>query len=87
MRQFLRDRNALTSGLLWYGAFVVWGIVPNDVNDTFVRVSGLDFGKKLNRSDPIDGGWFNEGRIKVFQVESSVNVHAPAPRCRLDGGV
>ena len=38
------------------GVFVVWGIVPNDVNDTFVRVSGLDFGKKLNRADPIDGG-------------------------------
>jgi len=30
-------------------AFVVWGIVPNDVNDTFVRFVGLDFGEKLNR--------------------------------------
>ena len=50
------------------GAFVVRGIVPNNVNDTFVRVSGLDFGEKLNRSDPIDGGWLNEGRIKGFQV-------------------
>ena len=27
------------------GAFVVWGIVPNDVNDTFVSVSGLDLGQ------------------------------------------
>ena len=69
------------------GAFVVWGIVPNNVNDTFVGVSGLDFGEKLNRADPIDGGWFNEGRIKGFQVQSAVNVHAPTPRCRLDGGV
>ena len=67
------------------GAFVVWGIVPNDVNDTFVRVSGLDFGEKLNGADTIDSRWFNEGRIKVFQVQSAVNVHAP--RCRLDGGV
>ncbi len=29
----------------YIGAFVVWGIVPNDVNDTFVRVSSLDFGQ------------------------------------------
>ena len=43
--------------------FVVWGIVPNDVNDTFVGVSGLDLGEKLNRADTIDGGWFNKGRI------------------------
>ena len=50
------------------GAFVVWCIVPNDVNDTFVRVSGLDFGEKLNGADPIDGGWFNEGRVEGFQV-------------------
>ena len=45
------------------GAFVVWGIVPNDVNDTFFQVSGLDLGEKLNRADTIDGGWFNKGRI------------------------
>ena len=38
------------------GAFVVWGIVPNDVNDTFVRVSRLNLGKKLNRANPIGGG-------------------------------
>ena len=49
---------------------MVWGIVPNDVNDTFVRVSGLDLGEKLNRADTIDGDWFNEGRIKVFQVQA-----------------
>ena len=35
------------------GAFVVWGIVPNDVNDTFVRVSGLDFGEKLNGASKV----------------------------------
>ena len=50
------------------GAFVVWGIVPNNVNDTFVGVSDLGFGEELNRADPIDGGWFNEERIKGFQV-------------------
>ena len=38
------------------GAFVVWGIVPNDVDDTFVRVSRLDLGEKLNGANPIDGG-------------------------------
>ena len=68
-------------------AFVVWGIVPNDVNDTFVRVASLDFGEKLNGADTIDGGWFNEWRVKGFQVQSAVNVHAPTPRCCLDGGV
>ena len=69
------------------GAFVVWGIVPNDVNDTFVRVPRLDLGENLNRANPIDGGWFNEGRVEGFQVQSTVNVHAPAPGCCLDGGV
>ena len=38
------------------GAFVVWGIVPNDVNDTFIRVPRLDLGEKLNGANPIDGG-------------------------------
>ncbi len=65
---------------------MVWGIVPNDVNDTFVRVPRLDFGEKLNGADTIDGGWFNEGRVEGFQVQSAVNVHAPTPRCCLDGG-
>ena len=69
------------------GAFVVWGIVPNDVNDTFFRVSSLDFGEKLNGADTIDGRWLNEGRVEGFQVQSPVNVDAPAPRCCLDGGV
>ena len=41
------------------GAFVVWGIVPNDVNDTFVRVSRLDLGEKLNGANPIDGEWLD----------------------------
>ena len=66
------------------GAFVVWGIVPNDVNDTFVRVSRLDLGEKLNGANPIDGGWFNKGRVEGLQVQSAVNVHAPMPRCRLN---
>lgn len=69
------------------GAFVVWNIVPNDVNDTFVRVPSLDFSEKLNGADTIDGGWFNEGRVEGVQVQSAVNVHAPTPRCCLDGGV
>ena len=69
------------------GAFVVWGIVPNDVNDPFIRVSRLDFGQQLRSAEPIDGGWFNEGRVEGFQVQSTVNVRAPAPGCCLDGGV
>ena len=48
------------------GAFVVWGIVPNDVNDTFVRVSSLDFGEKLNGADTIDGGWFKKRARRRF---------------------
>jgi hypothetical protein len=69
---FLRDRNALTLGSLWYRALS---------QDTFVRVSGLDFCEKLNGADAVDGGWFNEGRVKGFHVQSAVNVHAPAPEC------
>ena len=87
MRQFLRDRNALTSGPSWYGAFVVSGIVPNDVNDTFVRVSRLDLSEKLNGANPINGGWFNKGRVEGFKVQSAVNSHAPTPRCRLNGWI
>ena len=87
MRQFLRDRNALTSGPSWYRAFVVSGIVPNDVNDTFVRVSRLDLGEKLNRANPIIGGWLNKGRVEGFQVQSAVNSHAPTPRCRVNGWI
>ena len=87
MRQFLRDKNALTSGPSWYGAFVVSGIVPNDVNDTFVRVSRLDLGEKLNGANPIDSGWFNKGRVEGFEIQSAVNVHAPTPRCRLNGWI
>ena len=87
MRQFLGDKNALTSGPLWCGALVVSGIVPNDVNDTFVRVSRLDLGENLNRANPIDGGWLNKGRVEGFEIQSAVNVHAPTPRCRLNGWI
>ena len=69
------------------GAFVVWGIVPNDVNDTFVRVSRLDLSEKLNGANPINGGWFNKGCVEGFQVQSAVDVHAPTPRCRLNGWI
>ena len=69
------------------GAFVVSGIVPNDVNDTFVRVSRLDLGENLNRANPIDGGWLNKGRVEGFEIQSAVNVHAPTPRCRLNGWI
>ena len=69
------------------GAFVVWGIVQNDVNDTFIRVPRLNLGEKLNGANSIDGGWFNKGRVEGFQVQSTVNVHATAPGCCLDGGV
>ena len=69
------------------GAFVVWGIVPNDVNDTFIRVPRLDLGEKLNGANPIDGGWLNKGRVEGFQVQSAVNVHAAAARCLLNGWI
>lgn len=45
------------------GAFVVWGIVPNDVNDTFVRVSRLDLSEKLNGANPINW-WLVQQRAR-----------------------
>ena len=48
------------------GAFVVWGIDPNNVNDTFVRVSRLDLGENLSGANPIDGGWFNKEYVEGF---------------------
>jgi len=69
------------------GAFVVSGIVSNDVNDTFVRVPRLDLGEKLNGANPIGGGWLNKGRVEGFKVQSAVNVHAPTPRCRVNSWI
>ena len=49
-------------------AFVVWGIVPNDVNNTFISAPRLDLGEKLNGANPIEGGWFNKGRVVGRQL-------------------
>ena len=62
------------------GAFVVWGIAPDDMDDAFVGVARLDFGQQLRGANPIDGGWFNEGCVEGFQVQSPVTVAThPAP--------
>ena len=67
--------------------FVKWSIVLNDVNNTFIRISHLDLGEKLKGAKPIDGGWFNKGRVEGFQVQSALNVHVAAALCRLHGWV
>jgi hypothetical protein len=43
--------------------FVIGGVVPDDMNDALFGVAGLNFGKKLRRADPVDGGWLDKGRI------------------------
>ena len=74
-------------GCSYIRAFVVWGIVPSEVDGTFIRVPRLDLDEKLNGANPINGGWFNKGRVEGFQVQSAVDVHAPTPRCCLNGWI
>jgi len=44
------------------GAFVVGGVVPDNMNDALVGVARLDLGEQLRGTDAIDGGGLNEGR-------------------------
>ena len=71
---------------LWAGeerpdirAFVVCGVVPNHIDEAFVRIARLDLGKKLHGADAIHGGWFNKGRVEGFKVERAMDIDAPAP--------
>ena len=59
--------------------FVVRGVVPNHMDEAFVRIAGLDLGKKLCGADPVYGGRFYKGRVEGLKVERTMDVYAPAP--------
>ena len=61
------------------GAFVVWGIVPNDVNDTFVRVSRLDLSEKLNGANPSTVVGSTKGASKVSRFRAPWMFTRPRP--------
>ena len=66
--------------------FVVSGIVPDHVDNAFIRIARLDPGEKLRRADPVHGGRLDKGCIEVFQVERTMDVHAPASCGGCHGG-
>jgi hypothetical protein len=65
------------------GTFVVGSVVPDDMNDAFVRVARFDLGQKLCCTDPINGCGLDEGCNEAFEVHSPMNVHTTAP-CRAE---
>ena len=62
------------------GPFVAGGFVPEDMNDTLVRVARFDLGQKLGGTDPIDAQRFDKRRVEGLNVQSAMNIHATAPR-------
>ena len=62
-------------------SFMIGGIVPDNMDQSLVRVASFNFGKKLRRADPVDGGWLDKGRIEGFKIERTMDIHA-APACR-----
>ena len=64
-------------------AFLVGGIVPDDVKDALAGVAGLYLSQKLCCTDPIDGCGLNKGCVEGFEVQSSMNVYASTP-CRAE---
>ena len=68
-------------------AFVVGGIVPDDVDQSLVGIVRLDLGKNLRGADPVDGDWFDEGGVEVFKVERAKDVHAVSSCRGRDRGV
>jgi hypothetical protein len=50
------------------------------MNDTLVWVARFDFGQKLHRNDPINRCGLDKRRIKSFEVQGAMNVHATKPR-------
>ena len=62
------------------GPFVAGGIVPDDMDEAFVGVARLNFGKKLHGTDPVDGGWLDKRRIEGLKVERAMDVHTDSVR-------
>jgi hypothetical protein len=61
--------------------FVVGCVVPDHMNDAFVRVAGLNLGQKLCCADTIHSGWLNKWHIEGFRIERAMDIppaHAPA---------
>ena len=46
--------------------FVIGGIVPDDMDQSLVRVACFNLGEKLCSVDPIDGRWLDKGCVKGF---------------------
>ena len=57
-------------------SLMVWGVVPDDMDDALVGVACLDLGEQLYGADPIDGDRLDKGRVEGLQVHRAVNIHA-----------
>ena len=69
------------------GPFVIGGIVPDDMDQSFVRVARFNFGEQLRSTHPIDGGWFDKRRVEGFKIERFMDIHAASPCSGWDCGI
>ena len=60
-------------------SLMVGRVIPDDMDDAFVRVACLDFSEELNRAFPIDRHRFDERRIEGFQVQGPWILTRPRP--------
>ena len=61
--------------------FVIGGIVPDDMDQSLVRVACFNLGEKLCGADPIDGRGLDKGCVEGFQVDRTMDIN-PAAGCR-----
>jgi hypothetical protein len=61
--------------------FVIGGIVPDDMDQSLVRVACFNLGEKLCGADPIDGRGLDKGCVEGFQVDRAMDIN-PAAGCR-----
>ena len=47
---------------------MIGGVVPEDMHDTLFGNSGLNFSKKLSRTDAVEGGWLSKGHIESSKI-------------------
>ena len=60
---------------------VIGGIIPDDMDQSLVRVACFNLGEKLCGADPVDGRWLDKGCVESFQVDRAMDIN-PAAACR-----
>ena len=60
---------------------MIGGIVPDNMDQSLVRVAGFNLGEKLCSSDPINGCWLDKGCADGFEFDRAMDIN-PAAACR-----